>query len=212
VARNTRGRLFVNFGFSGASESRDTANNNNGFAMKHGRLLLASYFILGSLLMDRPSVAETTVPPQLQNKTIKITYTASMLAKTPDGRTINGSRKVERLIYISSLGRIFTRVARSNERVASPVARDLAPGESTLQFQEGTLIGVMPYISGAAKLTVTFDSGFQKCNFTILNGKDGGQPIKVKGLNGVVLEALSPITISDEICTIENGNAFADKQ
>jgi hypothetical protein len=177
--------------------------------MKYSQVL--SFFILGSLLVGRPSVAETAVPPQLHNKTIKITYTASMLAKTPDGRTFNGSRKVERLIYISNLGRIFTRVARSNERVASPVARDLAPEESTLQFQEGRLTGVMPYISGAAKLTVTFDNEFQKCHFTIINGKDGDEAIKVKGLNGVELEALGPITISDQICTIKDGNVFADK-
>jgi hypothetical protein len=60
-------------------------------------------------------------------------------------------------------------------------------------------------------LTVTFDTQFQKCDFGIINGKDRDQPIKLRGINGVVLEALGPITISHQTCTIEDGNAFADK-
>ena len=48
-------------------------------------------------------------PPQAMNKTITISFTASGMAKSPEGQVKGYSTQVTRIIYVSSAGRLFMR-------------------------------------------------------------------------------------------------------
>jgi hypothetical protein len=67
----------------------------------------------------------------------------------------------------------------------------------------------MPFVSGAAQLTVTFASNGQSCDASIAVGRDNGKTLKWKGVNGMIYEATGPATVSNVSCSIRSGNAFA---
>jgi hypothetical protein len=57
----------------------------------------------------------------LLNKTVTVSFTVSVPARTADGQTVNSSRAVNKVIYVSGAGRIFAetsrRAGRNSERV-----------------------------------------------------------------------------------------------
>jgi len=166
------------------------------------------FSILLCIFCLRSAGAAGAVPSQLFNKTINASYTVNVTARTPDGRVINAPKSVKRTIYISSLGRIFSRRAGAYVRGGSE-SIDKEPAEAALRYENGALIGGRSAISGAFQLTITFDPGFQNCNVNILAGRENGKPIKWKGLDGVTYESQGPMTISGQSCSINSGNAFA---
>lgn len=58
------------------------------------------------------SALAAAAPPQLFNKTIRASFQIDYVTKAPDGSTHNPRYTSQRLIYISTAGRIFARVAR----------------------------------------------------------------------------------------------------
>jgi len=158
------------------------------------------------LVLAASSIA-TAAPPQLLNKTIYITYTASVPVSIPGGGTRVGVRHVKRWIYISSLGRIFSRAARAEARAGETT--DKGPGEATFRFQGNSLVGVLSFLSGASQLTITFDPGFQSCTIALVTGREGGQAVKFKAVDGSIKEAAGTMTFSDQSCSIKDGNVFA---
>jgi hypothetical protein len=174
---------------------------------------IGTYSLCLSLLIgafcSEAALAANGVPAQPLNKTIHISYALNVTSKTPDRRVSNNARNVSRTIYISSLGRIFVRRSAAQVGGRASETNDKGPGESTMRFQNGTLVGIVPYIQGASQATITFGSGFQSCTVNVLIGKDNGKPLKWKSLDGVTLEALGPMTVSGQSCSIRDGNAFA---
>jgi hypothetical protein len=148
-------------------------------------------------------------PAELLNKTITVSYTFTIPGKSSDGQTISGVRNSVRTIYISSAGRIFARVFR-RDRDAS-ATKEAGPGEAsnTLRFEGSKLVGVMPFVSGASQMAITWDSGGQSCNASIVAGRDSGQAIQWKGVNGKTYTATGPAQPSNISCSIAAGNAFA---
>ena len=165
------------------------------------RATLAIVFLIGS------SSVAAAAPPQLLNKTIYITYTASVPINNPSGGTRVGVRHVKRWLYISSLGRIFSRAARAEGRAGETT--DKGPGEATFRFQGNSLVGVLTFLSGASQMTITFDPGFQSCTVALVTGREGGQAVKFRALDGSVKETAGPMTFSDLSCSIKDGNVFA---
>ena len=146
-------------------------------------------------------------PQQLFNKTITISFTASGLARSPEGVQKGFSTKVTRIIYVSSAGRLFMRFQASNR--GGTMGGDIAPGEGkgNISFQGNRLVGVAPFATGARQLTVTFDSSFSSCTASVIEGHSGGV-IRRKGPDGRMYEVTGGTT-SAASCSIQNGNAFA---
>jgi hypothetical protein len=117
---------------------------------------------------------------------------------------------VTRTIYISSAGRAFGRLVRVDGGRASET-KEAAPGEpgNHLRWEGAKLIGVMPFVSGAAQMTLSFSAGGQGCNASFVVGRENGGALKWKGVNGIVYEQTGPATFSNTSCTIRSGNAFA---
>jgi hypothetical protein len=147
-------------------------------------------------------------PAALMNKTINVSYTTTIPGKKADGSVVQGSRGSARTIYISSAGRVFARVVRHDGRHVEQ--KDAGPSDAgnTYRFAGDKLIGVMKFPSGAAQMTISFDGGGQSCSAAIVAGRENGQALKWKGVDGMLREATGPATFSNVSCSIAPGNAF----
>jgi len=156
-------------------------------------------------------VTASAAPSELLNKTITVSYTTTIPGKAPDGQTITGTRHSVRTVYISSAGRIFARVHR-RDRDASHT-KEAGPGDeaNTLHFEGNKLVGVQRHVSGAAQMIITWDSAGQSCDATIQSGRDSGNPIQWKGVNGRTYTQTGPVQTSGISCSIAPGNAFASQ-
>jgi hypothetical protein len=155
------------------------------------------------------SFCAEAAPAELLNKTITVSYTVTIPGRSLDGSTTSGSRAATRTIYVSSAGRVFGRVTRADGRAAE--TKEAAPGDRghTLRFEGGKLVGVMPFASGAAQMTISFGSGGQTCEASIVLGREGGRALSWKGVNGKTYEATGAASVSNVSCSIRAGNAFA---
>ena len=149
-------------------------------------------------------------PQQLVNKTINVSFSVSTPAKGSDGSTRVASRQVTRMIYISSQGRLFMKVMRSAGRNSETKERGPEDaGKGSIRFVGNRLVGVLPFISGANQLTISFDPSFQSCTAEMIAGGEGNKPRVWKGINGVTYTATGKTSVSGVSCSIQQGNAFA---
>ena len=162
---------------------------------------------IAGLICSLPCAAQAA-PAEALNKTVTVSYTVAIPARGADGTTVPGVRNATRTIYISSAGRAFGRVSRSDRRQSE--TKEAAPGErgNTYRFEGSRLVGVMPFVSGAAQMSITFQGG-SSCDANIAVGRDQGRPLKWKGVNGMTYEATGPATVSNIRCSVSAGNAFA---
>ena len=146
-------------------------------------------------------------PSQLLNKTITISFTATGVARLPQGGQRGFSTQVTHIIYVSDAGRLFLRYRASNRR--GSMGGDVAPGEGrgSFSFQGNRLVGVLPFATGARQLTVTFNPGFSSCTASVIEGHSGGV-IQRRAPDGRVYE-ITGGTTSSVSCSIQSGNAFA---
>jgi len=170
-------------------------------SVRHARNLTVVLLLMFGL--TSLAIAE---PQELYNKTIYITYTVSVPIARPSGGTFIGTRHVKRWFYVSSLGRIFLRDLRTTANAAE--TKNMAPDQTTFKFEGDTMVGVMQHVSGASQMIVSFGDRFQNCTFDVVTGKESGQPVKFRGLDGVLREAVGPMTISHKTCEIKDGNIF----
>jgi len=149
-----------------------------------------------------------SVPPQVMNKTISVSFVATGESKAPGGLTRGFSTQVSVIIYVSSAGRLFFRKRIANGHFSR--GKDIAPGEGrgSASFQGNRLIGVVPFEAGARQVTVTFDPGFTSCTASIIEGHGSGGVIRRRGPDGAMYEVTSASTSSPS-CSIQSGNAFA---
>ncbi len=147
-------------------------------------------------------------PAELLNKTVTVSYAVTIPGVKADGSQVSGSRAATRTIYISSAGRVFARVNRRDGRDTE--TKEAGPGDSanTVRFAGNKLVGVMKFPSGAAQMTISFDPGGQSCNATIFAGREGGQALRWKGVDGAMRQATGQATFSNVSCSIAAGNAF----
>jgi hypothetical protein len=178
--------------------------------MKPMRRFIAA--TLTTLLVGSASAAG--VPAGAMNKTIAVSFTASGTGRTPDGTTRPFATSVNRMVYVSSAGRLFMRhTATANTKGRPTRGGDFDPsdpreGRGSFSFQGDKLVGVIPYAGGARQVSVTFDAGFSSCTASVIEGNAGSGSFKRKGPDGIVRE-ISNATASAPSCTIQSGNAFA---
>jgi hypothetical protein len=148
-------------------------------------------------------------PPQLLGKTVSVTFSATVNGVAPDGSSSSMARNVQRTIYISSKGRIFSRTAKQAGRNRETTEREPEAASGSFRFEGNRMIGTNTnFISGAAQLTVTFDAGFQGCNASVAFGRESGKPFVFKGLNGKTFTAKGSPTAGATTCSVREGNPF----
>jgi len=162
------------------------------------------------LVCAAPAVA--AAPPELLNKTIHVRYTVTIPARADDGSTYPGVRNAVRTIYISNAGRAFARVDRTDgSNTMNRETKEAGPGErgNTVQLQGRKVIGNMQFASGAAHMEVDVDTSGSSCTATIVVGRDTGRTLRWRGVNGKMLTATGPASVSNVSCGISAGNSFA---
>lgn len=158
--------------------------------------------------------ATAQAPKQLLNKSIFTSTTISIPGRGSDGSTSDRPRSIERVIYISSAGRVFAKVTRSvgkNQKQAERGPEQTGGGGSGgLRFAGNRLTGVLQFQSGASLMNIDFDPSFQSCTVSVIMGRDSGKPIVWKGLNGITYTSTGAPVIGGHSCSIRDGNALAN--
>jgi hypothetical protein len=162
----------------------------------------------------------TAAPQQLLNKTVTLSWAAQAVVRDPNGRERQTRNDIRYVIYVSSLGRLFEHSSRSlggrtQAADVDPSAAKTKLGEARgLRFEGNRLVAYRGYGSGggsgAMRAVATFDSSYSSCTVAVTVGKEKGRVIKRQGFDGVVREVVS-IEISGATCSIQNGNAFANR-
>lgn len=158
-----------------------------------------------------PQAPSHAAPQGILNKTITVSYEVAIPAKNSAGREMTARRSVRRIMYVSSTGRVFMRVARRDGDAASDT-KEMAPGaaDGAPRFEGDKLVGTVSYVSGAGRMVVSFDSSFQSCTATASMGRESGRALTFRGVGGDVFTASAPASVSTPSCSIQAGNAFAN--
>jgi hypothetical protein len=194
------------------------------------KIMARSYFPTGrvSAFIAAMLIAPTTVegaafPAQLLGKSIIVSWTSNRQQKFQGSDEIAARSWSEGLsIYISSAGRAFSkeqatgggrrrgRSARTSESDQAPdVSRNEWGGNRVVHFEEGALAVDSLLISGARRVIVTFDDGYDSCNARVIYGREGGiTPIRQRSVfSGRQFQVVS-IQTSTSSCSIMSGNVF----
>jgi hypothetical protein len=176
-----------------------------------------SAVFIGAAWMD--AAPATAAPQQLLNKTVTLSWIAQAVVRDPNGRERQARNDIKYIVYVSSLGRLFEHSSRSiggrtQGGDVDPNAAKTKIGEARgLRFEGNRLVAYRGYGggggSGAMRAVATFDSSYSSCTVAVTVGKEN-VIIKRQGMDGVVREVLS-VEISGASCSIQNGNAFANR-
>jgi hypothetical protein len=158
-------------------------------------------------------------PEPLRNKTIVLSWQEYRVQKADSGETKRSSTGSVMSIYVSSSGRLFTRLerrsggGRSNTTGHGPEGDEQQSGEGASQlnpsFDGQELNIVTPMKSGARDVKATFDSGFGHCSLRVIFGRDNGELPYHRAMNGQMYRILST-EVSGAQCSIRSGNAVRE--
>jgi hypothetical protein len=158
------------------------------------------------LLTAGPAVA---APPQLLDKAITVSFSVSVTARSEDGRSTARPRQIDRIIYVSSKGRLFSRVSRQAGQRNETREHGPETTGGAFRFQGNTLVGALNLASGASQLTITFDPSFSGCTATVVFGRETGKALKIRGLDGRFYTVEGRPSVSAVSCSVRQGNPFA---
>lgn len=148
-------------------------------------------------------------PLEAQNKTVTVSFSHFTPANCSDGTANKYARNITQVIYISSQGRLFAKLA-SRAGNASKDRLDAPSGKSSFNFSGNKIVGTFPQVSGAAQETITFDSSYQSCSAEVIAGTESGKAWAWINLVGVKCTATGKSVISGVSCSVRQGNAFAN--
>ena len=177
-------------------------------------------FVLCGLSALPMSGIADAAPAQLYGKSVVVSITETRASRpVTGGPTTSSSASSQFSVYISEAGRPFVRSDRTlstGRRGTEQKAIDSAPGSkigvsvsSGVQFSGNSMILTMRMVSGARRITVTFDGGFTSCSATVLNAREGDKPMVIKNRYTGVDREVTSIQSSVTGCSIKAGNVFA---
>jgi hypothetical protein len=167
---------------------------------------------LGSLLPISESRADT-IPSALRGKSLAVAWTDDRMIKDPSGAERQVTQKSAINIYVSDVGRVFSRFDRSTgpRRDATSISQVSGVGAKDLHwhFDGNNLIADWPFTKGARRVVIGFGDGFNSCSTNVIHGKAAGSnAITYKGSNdGVIYEIIS-IRVTSTSCALRPGNVF----
>jgi hypothetical protein len=167
------------------------------------RLFVSSNLLL---LLVAPAFAGTA-PKQLYNKTITIIWDESVLEKSLDGRILTPQNTQQRVVYVSSLGRIFDRRKTQNEwgvRLVETAPENARAG--TFSFQGHSMTGIGVNGGVARRVVASFDPSYSSCTATVTAGKSSAAP-QWTGMDGETY-IVEDIKVDQISCTINDGNGL----
>jgi hypothetical protein len=177
----------------------------------------ARVFVLGAALVCTASAAlGAGAPAALQGKSVVVSWTETRVQRVigeGDFRTVNGALTLS--VYVSSAGRVFSRLAFQTRMGAGQSDQLAGAGSSRVPtFSGNTMTVVHPLTSGGVRrMQVTFDGSFSSCSATTQFGKQEGVGRQIARSwssatkKQVEIKSVSPGGVS---CSIRSGNVFGN--
>jgi hypothetical protein len=169
----------------------------------------------GFLLLIVMGSFASSAPPQIQNKTVTASWSVDYTFIAPSGRIFAQTVSSQRVVYVSSAGRIFVRQSYNTPRGSE--SAETGPGEKTpdggardVRFEGGKIVAMAAIPGGmAGRMVISFNQSYSTCTVDVTIGRSGrGPPVMRRG--GVLLEVKSR-SISGQNCSVREGNAFANQ-
>jgi hypothetical protein len=157
-------------------------------------------------LLTAPAFAGAA-PKQLYNKTISIVWVESIVEKSLDGRVVTPQTTQKRVVYVSSLGRIFDQ--RKSENRSGQSLVEIAPDHAQAgasSFQGNSMTGISVHGGVARQVVASFDPSYSSCAATVTAGKSSAEP-QWTGLDGKTY-IVEEIKVGQVSCTINDGNGL----
>ena len=155
---------------------------------------------------------------QMYNKSIKVSYTVSLVTKAPSGTVYNTSFAVTGGAYISSAGRTFLSGTRTDSRRGSETVQ-AAPGQgagpggtkwsTSANGNVFTLVQNSVSGGGAVQIRVAVDPAtYSSCTVNVVYGRSGKTKASYPGINEPGPYEMQSYSISNNNCSVINGNIF----
>jgi hypothetical protein len=180
--------------------------------------MLRKAIILSTFFLILPTLVEAA-PPQLYGKSVIVSWQEDRMQTTArDAQPTAVSASAEFSVYVSDVGRPFSRVSISvtNRRGRTRSGnRDAVQGEGSARsigFHGSTMSASMPRgNAGALQVSVSFDGSFQSCSAHVISGKAGGAGYnRVRSMvTGGEVDMYS-VKTSGESCRVQSGNVFGN--
>ena len=150
-----------------------------------------------------------SAPSQLHNKSVTVTWGESGVYKRiSDGVNTSPVGQFQRVFYISSAGRIFSRGTAKSGKFGGTKESGPETTAASVTFEGNSLVGVGVNLGVARRVAATFDANFSSCSASVTIGKSG-IGTKITGFDGAVYEVIS-MQPGASSCSIRDGNAFAN--
>jgi hypothetical protein len=179
--------------------------------------MIARTIIALCCLFPLTAIGQAAAPAPLQGNSVIVSWSENRTQRRDDEaqlRTVNVN--VQLLVYVSTAGRVFSRMNRSLAGGGTQSAsRERGPGESLTggagraRFEGRKLIIDSVYRGGGARrIVVSFDGSYGSCGAEIIQGKESGQPMRMTSMiTGRKLE-VHAISIGSPSCGVRSGNVF----
>lgn len=171
------------------------------------------------MLFAATAASAEGAPDQLRNKSVVLTWQEYRVQKTDDGQVSKSNTSSVLTVFVSSTGRLFTRLVRrngsgrGNETGRGPEGDEQksGTGASNLnpKFEGQSLSIVSPMRSGARLVQANFGAGFSSCSLRVSFGREGGELPYHRAMDGRMYRIIST-DVSGTRCAIRSGNAVAD--
>jgi len=173
-----------------------------------------------ALLMTATAAHAAGAPDGLRNKTIVASWIDFQEASFRPGEMHRDRVRSDLTIYVSSIGRVFTRHVRRNLGNGRNAAANVAPGDdprkagistpAAIHFEGNRrLMTDFPAKSGARRVLITFDAGYGGCAIEVVYGKENGGGMKWMSFDGRMQDIIS-IKTESKSCAVSDGNALPD--
>ena len=178
-----------------------------------------SLFVLLAATATSAAALAQNAPPELRNKSVVVSWTESRSFRVVGHQAFHDQNLPRSMsVYISSVGRPFTRMAAMPGRRTGTAEYVGASGASNAGGSRVTAFGrrsmsltTSMTSGGGRRITVQFAEGFSSCTANVITAKQvGSEVIRSKSYaTGAPLEIRS-VTASGASCSIRDGNVFAN--
>jgi hypothetical protein len=181
--------------------------------------ILAALTILWSAVVASNPARAGSPPAGLLGRSVIVTWNETNQVRhvgDSDFRTTHP--RVSLSVYISSAGRVFSRLTAS-KRSASGSKEEIAGEAGAVgvpTFGDRSLTIVRPGAFGALRIGIEFDAGFGSCSADVVYGKEPGHATAFK--HSIIHQSdKRPVEVvsesaGDVSCSVQNGNVFGSQQ
>jgi hypothetical protein len=157
------------------------------------------------------SAASAAVQSELHGKSLIMSWSESRVQKdggSQTAHTVNGQHALR--LYISTAGRFFGKITNTTRAGSGSREREPSAISGSGSGTQLTVIMGRGQGGGVRRISVSFDSGFQRCTAKIARAKEVGKAAIVVDKSPITnarVEILS-VTVSGESCSVQAGNVL----